>query len=137
MAIVWFLSDIVEERAKEKCLYGSSLNLKSGYTARPLWNEWKICGKKERVRVEKERSLIKKQYETDLGYYGLWNPKNNEFCIRDIRNQTGKKDKRSIHSGKRCINWTKPALTELAAIAINIPIPNQSVLPTLEEAREE
>ncbi len=30
-----------------------------------------------------------------------------------------------------------PALTELAAIAINIPIPNQSVLPTLEEAREE
>ncbi len=66
--------------------------------------------KKERVRVEKERSLIKKQYETDLGYYGLWNPKNNEFCIRDIRNQTGKKDKRSIHSGKRCINWTKPAL---------------------------
>ncbi len=46
MAIVWFLSDIVEERAKEKCLYGSSLNLKSGYTARPLWNEWKICGKK-------------------------------------------------------------------------------------------
>ncbi len=45
MAIVWFLSDIVEERAKEKCLYGSSLNLKSGYTARPLWNEWKICGK--------------------------------------------------------------------------------------------
>ncbi len=26
MAIVWFLSDIVEERAKEKCLYGSSLN---------------------------------------------------------------------------------------------------------------
>lgn len=137
MAIVWFLSDIVEERAKERCLYGSSLNLKSGYTARPLWNEWKICGKKERVRVEKERSLIKKQYETDLGYYGLWNPKNNEFCIRDIRNQTGKKDKRSIPSGKRCINWTKPALTELAAIAINIPIPNQSVLPTLEEAREE
>jgi hypothetical protein len=25
MAIVWFLSDIVEERAKERCLYGCSL----------------------------------------------------------------------------------------------------------------
>ncbi len=60
MAIVWFLSDIVEERAKEKCLYGSSLNLKSGYTARPLWNEWKICGKKERVRVEKRKKFNQK-----------------------------------------------------------------------------
>ncbi len=84
MAIVWFLSDIVEERAKEKCLYGSSLNLKSGIQQDLCGNEWKICGKKERVRVDTERSLIKNNYETDLGI-GLWNPKITEFCIRDIR----------------------------------------------------
>ncbi len=85
----------------------------------------------------KRKKFNQKQYETDLGYYGLWNPKNNEFCIRDIRNQQVKKIKEVFIVEKRCINWTKPALTELAAIAINIPIPNQSVLPTLEEAREE
>jgi hypothetical protein len=141
MAIVWFLSDIVEERARERCLYGTSLpqivKNKEIVKTRPLWNEWKTCNKKERARVEKERSLIKKQYETSLGYYGLWNPKNDEFCIRDITGDTGKKDKRSVPSGKRCINWTKPALTQLAAIAINIPLPNGIKLPTPKEARDE
>jgi hypothetical protein len=141
MAIVWFLSDIVEERAKEKCLYGASLNVgPKNQISRPLWNEWKVCNKKERARVEKERSLIKKQYETSLGYYGLWNPKNNEFCIRDVREGTiegGKKDKRTVPSGKRCINWTKPALTELAAIAINAPLPSGAVLPSLDAALKE
>lgn len=129
MAIVWFVADIVEERAKEKCLYINSLtDLK-----RPLWNEWKVCGKKERARVEVERDLLKKRYETSLGYYGLWNPKLNEFCIRDtgiVRSG----DKRNVASGKRCTNWTKSALTELAAISINLPIPQGAVLPTVESA---
>ncbi len=95
------LSDIVEERAKEKCLYGSSLNLKYGIQQEPLWNEWKICGKKERVRVEKERSLIKKQYETDLGYYGLWNPKNNEFVFEILETKQVKQIKEVFYSGKK------------------------------------
>jgi hypothetical protein len=156
MAIVWFLSDIVEERAKERCLYGSSLtgvkigrpeqSGKNKFTGieRPLWNEWKTCSKKERERVEIEKSLIWKKYETPLGYYGLWNPKLNEFCIRDItqnistnNKEITKKDKRSVPSGKRCINWTKPALTQLATIAIDIPIPAGAVLPTIEDAIEE
>ncbi len=87
MAIVWFLSDIVEERAKEKCLYGSSLNLKSGYTARPLWNEWKICGKKERVRVEKERSLIKNNTKQilDIMAFGILKITNFVFEILETK----------------------------------------------------
>ncbi len=51
------------------------------------------CGKKERVRVEKERSLIKKQYETDLGYYGLWNPKITNFVFEILETKQVKKIK--------------------------------------------
>ncbi len=59
------------------------------------------------------------------------------FVFEILETKQVKKIKEVFIVEKRCINWTKPALTELAAIAINIPIPNQSVLPTLEEAREE
>lgn len=131
MAIVWFLSEIVEERAKEQCLYGSSLHSKN----RPLWNEWKTCTKKERLAVDKERIKIQDQYKTDVGYYGLWNPKTNDFCIRDVRT-TRDVDKRKVPSGKRCINWTKPDLTNLI-LTINIPLPKNAMLPNVGLAKRE
>ncbi|CCV02571.1 SWI/SNF2 family helicase [Armadillidium vulgare iridescent virus] len=119
LAIVWFLANIVEERAKERCLYATALKSK-----RPLWTEWKTCNKPERELVEQEREQMKSKYETALGYYGLWNPKLKEFCIRDLtaKTQTKTGDKRSIQSGKRCVNWTKPELTRLAAIITSVPI---------------
>ncbi len=111
------------------------IKFKLGYTARPLWNEWKICGKKERVRVEKERSLIKKQYEQILDIMAFGILKITNFVFEILETKQVKKIKRSIHSGKRCINWTKPALTELAAIAINTSNTNQSVFANIRRSK--
>lgn len=110
-AAVWFLSDIVEEKANIRCL-------KNPVTSQP-WTEWTKCNKKLKKIISNKRYEETEKFETKLKnssiqYYGLWNPILKEFCIKDISDTTKLEDKRQISSGKRCVNWKKQELINIA-----------------------
>lgn len=110
-AAVWYLSDIVEEKANIRCLVRPQ-------TDKP-WNEWTKCSKLMKQNIFDKRNKETEEFEkklknSDIQYYGLWNPILKEFCIKNITDNITQIDKRQISSGKRCINWKKDELLTIA-----------------------
>lgn len=110
LAAVWFLADIANEKASPSCLLNP-------ITKEP-WREWKKCNKMIRDEIENKRfSKIylfeQKLEDKGVEYYGLWNPDLKEFCIKKVESGV-EEDKRRISSGKRCVNWNKHDLLEIA-----------------------
>lgn len=109
-AYVWFLSDIANKKMPPTCLVNP-------ISEKP-WNEWKKCSRNITREIKEERLLQIRDFEsnildTGISYYGLWNPNINEFCIKAAeKDDIG--DKRKIASGKRCTNWNKNALINIA-----------------------
>lgn len=68
-----------------------------------------------------------------IGWYGLLNPTTNDFCIRDVeerdvtRKETEGVDLRRVTVGKRCVNYEKNKLVEIAAEKMKIA-PRSTVL---------
>ncbi|QIH04909.1 DEAD-like helicase [Dasineura jujubifolia toursvirus 2a] len=101
-------------------------------TNRP-WEEWINCedtdGKLLELENAKKGKVVnfeKQMIERGMASYGLFNPSNKEFCIKHIissEEQKTLKDKRNIASGKRCVNWSKPQLVEIAKNN-NFPVKN-------------
>jgi superfamily II DNA or RNA helicase len=78
----------------------------------------------ERVNDIKNNN-IKNLEKNKYGYYGQINNETNDFCIRDIQDDIPAK-KHLRTSGKRCSNWKRNELIEIAVNSLKIdPIKNE------------
>lgn len=113
LSMVWFLSEIIEEKAKPTCLNNPNTN-------KP-WKEWTKCNKSLKNELNNQRFRDMYEFENRVlnekkqEYYGLWNPDINEFCIKHATENSVLFDKRKISSGKRCVNWDKNELLDIGA----------------------
>lgn len=108
-ASVWYISEFVEEKARPRCLIEPK-------TTSP-WTEWTECEAEYIEDLNLKRTDAVDRFEANvlergLKYYGIWNPDLSEFCIKLIGSKN--KDKRKVTSGKRCVNWNKSELIQLA-----------------------
>lgn len=111
LAVVWYLSEFVEEKAQPRCLLNP-------ISDKP-WLEWGKCNKNIKAelidkRFEKVNAFEQELKNKNINFYGLWNPTNNEFCIKKLVSNSENQDKRKIESGKRCENWEKSTLKDIA-----------------------
>ena len=85
---------------------------------------WVQCHKQEPEIVD--RHIAKKRAEltnSPIGFYGLYNPQLNEFCLRDIRTVRADGDLRKITIGRRCTDWDQKTLVDIVARKIKIEPP--------------
>lgn len=109
--VVWYRSEFVEEKASPMCLVDPK--------SETPWNEWVKCPKTVVEIITKKKNKNKIEFETEIRnrkkkFYGQLNPDNNEFCIKEISDNSSETDKRKIASGKRCVNWPKNVLLSIA-----------------------
>lgn len=100
-------------------------------------NEWANCNSTHSNEVEAYIASKRAHFtrydplETDpalkrIGFYGLYNPHLEDFCIRDVRNLKEEADLRKITVGRRCYDWDQSTLLDLAVRQMKIPIPDNS-----------
>jgi len=85
---------------------------------------WVQCHKQEPEIVD--RHIAKKRAEltkSPIGFYGLYNPQLNEFCLRDIRTARAEGDLRKITIGRRCTDWDQKTLVDIVVRKMKIEPP--------------
>lgn len=71
-------------------------------------NKFVVCDVEELPKIGINASPI--------GWYGLYNPRLQDFCIRDISQPTrGKTDLRKLTVGRRCVNYDIPVLVDIVS----------------------
>lgn len=111
-------------------VYVSTLLYAKEGILRCLQNDvWTNCSEEyatrvENIREEQTRKLEKNEY----GYYGLYNPKEKKFCIRDVSVPELAKveDKRKKRVGAVCETWKRPTLVRIASVKFKIDIPTDA-----------
>jgi len=90
-------------------------------------NKWSDCTEEYTPHVEDIREKTTKKLETnEYGYYGMYNPKNDKFCIRDtsVAENVNIADKRKKKVGAVCETWKRPMLVRMAAIKFKMDPPS-------------
>jgi hypothetical protein len=88
-------------------------------------NEWVDCKSKHSDILESHIARKRLHFtQSPVGFYGLYNPQLEDFCIRDVRNLKAETDLRKITVGRRCNDWDQSTLLDLAVRKMKIPIPN-------------
>lgn len=85
---------------------------------------WVQCHKQEPEIVD--RHIAKKRAElikSPIGFYGLYNPHLDEFCLRDIRTLRVEGDLRKITIGRRCTDWDQKTLVDIVVRKMKIEPP--------------
>lgn len=85
---------------------------------------WVQCHRQEPEIVD--RYIAKKRAEmskSPIGFYGLYNPQLNEFCLRDIRTARTSNDLRKITIGRRCTDWDQKTLIDIVVRKIKMEPP--------------
>ena len=82
-----------------------------------------IIQKKEKSKQYVEERAI----NISNGYYGLFNPQNNKFCIMKVNDDPGKKGHQKLR-GKVCESTDKKDLYDIVINKIRIPLPKESEL---------
>ena len=88
-------------------------------------NEWVSCNNQEPEVVD--RHIAKKRAEftqSSVGFYGLYNPQLNEFCLRDVRTTKREEDMRKITIGRRCTDWDQSTLVDIIVRRIKMNPPD-------------
>ncbi|TFH07130.1 MAG: hypothetical protein E4H07_09465, partial [Nitrosomonadales bacterium] len=72
--------------------------------------------------IDKKRDELAK---SPIGFYGLYNPQLNEFCLRDIRTVSpgAGGDLRKITVGRRCTDWGQKTLIDIIVRKIKLEPP--------------
>jgi hypothetical protein len=87
-------------------------------------NKWVQC----RAQVSAvEKHITRKKTEmskSPIGFYGLYNPQLNEFCLRDVSNLKDTGDLRKITIGRRCMDWDQKTLLDLVVRRIKMDPPS-------------
>lgn len=95
-------------------------------------NEWVNCKSKHldllEYHIAKKRLHFTK---SPVGFYGLYNPQLEDFCIRDVRTLKTQTDLRKITVGRRCHDWDQSTLLDLAVRKMKIPIPDSNFMSNL------
>jgi len=81
------------------------------------WTLWKVCSFEEQDKIEemKKKQRTLKTVDNPYGYIGLLNRTTNDFCLKKADDGEEARDKRKRNVGKRCHNWKKKDLIDLAA----------------------
>lgn len=83
------------------------------------------------------RDLIPKKTveysKSPIGYYGLYNPQLQDFCIRAIPKESEGEitDLRRVTIGRRCIDWERERLVDIVANEMKIPPPDATMFKDL------
>ena len=98
-------------------------------------NVWRDCTEDYIDRIENIKTDIQSRLENNpYGLYGQYNSKQDEFCIRDVRDVIpDKKNQRT--SGKRCVNWNRSELIHIALEILKIEIPPESEMEDREKKK--
>lgn len=86
---------------------------------------WVQCHKQEPAIVD--RHIAKKRMDmtkSPIGFYGLYNPQLNEFCLRDTKVPVGG-DLRKITIGRRCTDWEQKTLLDIIVRKMKIEPPTE------------
>jgi superfamily II DNA or RNA helicase len=75
------------------------------------------CDVSDRKRVKHSEMKA-----SPIGYYGLYNPELNDFCLRDVQ-QARQEDLRKLTVGRRCINFDSDTLIDVIARRMMIEPP--------------
>ena len=85
---------------------------------------WIQCENKEVENVDRHIAAKREEMSSSpVGFYGLYNPQLNEFCLRDIRTPLSLTDLRKITIGRRCTDWDQKTLLDLAIRKMKIDPP--------------
>lgn len=96
---------------------------------------WEDCTEDYVERIENFKQTIKVGLEKNpYGYYGQFNRKTNNFCIRDVQGDIPEK-KHLRTSGKRCVNWPKKDILPIIIDKLKIPIPDESKMDKKDLAK--
>lgn len=98
-------------------------------------DEWELCAKKGKTTKIEEKAKQKQQVlkRSPIGYYGLYNPKIDDFCIRDVRDVKDETDLRKLTVGRRCVDWELKTLIDIAVRRMKLPIPPIYLVGTSRE----
>jgi hypothetical protein len=95
-----------------------------------IWNKSEITKLIETHIQNKKKELN----DSPIGIYGLYNPHNNEFCLRESSNLKFS-DLRKISVGRRCSDWTMPLLVDIIARRISLEIPEKNFTENFENLK--
>ena len=121
--VSWLLDDS-EENINLRCFDDSQEN-----------GIWENCSKEYADKKEKYKDDKQQLLESnDYGYYGLYNPDSDEFCIRDVKTKQVKGNKKT--SGRVCTTKDKSELISIILDKenLNIPIPTMDDLTEIDNA---
>jgi len=83
-------------------------------------NRFKLCDIS--AQTLNKKAILK---DSPIGYYGLYNPKLNDFCLRDVGySGAAKVDLRKLTVGRRCINFDSETLIDIIARRMIIDPPS-------------
>jgi len=86
---------------------------------------WVKCHKQEFDVIDKHIATKRAEMiKSPIGFYGLYNPQLNEFCLRDIRTLQPTDDRRKITIGRRCTDWDQKTLVDLIVRKMKIEPPS-------------
>lgn len=89
-------------------------------------DKWNDCSNRENLYTKHIERLELKQ--SPIGYYGLHNPRLDDFCIRNVQNLNNGSDLRKLTVGRRCVDWDQSTLVDIAARRMKLSIPSTSEL---------
>jgi hypothetical protein len=98
-------------------------------------NKWVQDDKKEEI-LEAQLKKITKLKKNPYGYYGLWNPRLEEFCITKIDLNKPDTDIRKKASGKRCHDWNTDVLLDIVVRKIKLKVPNENKIHDKEKIKK-
>lgn len=73
--------------------------------------------------VDLYQQLRDELYKSPIGFYGLYNPQLDEFCLRKIIDQEEQTDLRKVAVGRRCEDWDQSSLLDIKrALGLDIDV---------------
>jgi superfamily II DNA or RNA helicase len=89
---------------------------------RPM--DWKICPEGENILEAAASEKREVLFNSPIGYYGIYNPKLDKFCVRDVQNRKkGQKDLRKLKVGQICKHFHRNVLVDIAARRMELEPP--------------
>lgn len=86
---------------------------------------WVQCHRQEPEIVDRHIAAKRSELtKSPIGFYGLYNPQLNEFCLRDVRTVQVGDDLRKITIGRRCTDWDQKTLVDIVVRKIKIDPPH-------------
>jgi len=80
-------------------------------------NKWIYCkdldNNIENIIHTHRTNIHQKFLKSPIGYYGLYNPQLNDFCLRHVDDETAQTDFRKITVGRRCVDWDLNPLLDI------------------------